>query len=1424
MVRQNQRSLPELLDLYRDYLLSKVSKVRILGEADERELKDVFVELSIVDQRAPQQHAEFLGLMGSAMRRRFNPFADVDREDAAPEKSGAREKETKHRVRPDELLRRRTKAIITGSPGCGKTTLLKYLALQAQEQERLAVWLELKAIDRPLFAQAEAAAARNGHLILPELWLKHLQTQLSLSAADIQLLRAHWQEKFQAHEIVVLLDGFDELQDEAIQRSLNKCVGQFASALHDNTLLISTRPYAQARLGHERLQELEIEPLNQRQIEAFLNCYYPNDAATKSLLKTLRERSSLRELLHVPLLLGVVLRLHKENSFTDERLKLYEAIIADLIHKLDRSKSVTRQFKINDEGLRLDFLKFLAFERLLRDRLDEEEQEANRIVFSYDLLKEKARMFLAKEYPSHNPRDLANDALATPLLREVGADTYAFTHLTLQEYLAARAFAAFYQKKGNEFEGLKIFCRAYHNPTMVEMEVLPMMLGALSNAENLYAEIERWPESLTFANLRLRARGLAHSAKMKHDRLSNMIDRLFEFIPWKDSEETPYREIVINSFAGMSRQAMSLIETRAASFLRTDAGYFHFGAAELLGRIGSGKAIEALIAFLQTEDRHRQWCAAEVLGRLGLDKAVDPLIAALRAQDSNLRCRAAKALGRIGSETAVEAFIAPLRAQDSNVRQTTAEAFIEALQDQDSKVRQTAAEALGQLGSDTATEALILVLQDKDSEVRCRAAKALGQLGSDTAVDPLVAALQDENVSVLKNAAEALYQIGSPKAADKTAEALGAALQHEDRRVRRNAIEAYGQIDSDTAVEAFIAALQHENSGLRRRAVEALGQLGSDTAVGALIAAFQDEDSEVPWMAASELWWIEFRSGSVVGPLIAALQHENSEVRWMAVKALLWIGSDIAVGALFAALQDENSEVRRSVAESLGLPGSNTAINTLIAALQHENSYVRRTAAEELRQLGSDTAVEALIAALQDEDEKVRWSVAQALAQLGSDAAIDTLIAALQDEDREVRQRAGEALAQIGSDTAFDALFAALQNKDGAHWKVAEALGQIGSDTAFDVLIAALQDESSEVRQSVAESLGRLGSDKVVDPLIAALRDQDGAVRWTAAQGLGQIGSEKAVDSLIVALQDEDGYVRWMVAEALGLLGSDRGVETLKAALQDEDRDLRGRTVVALEQIGSDTAVAALITALQDEDGFVRGRAAQALAQIRVEVLVSGLVRTVKQRDVFARKKAVSVIAYYSDDERTLEQLKQLSQRDSDREIRATASEAAEKFARKLELLGHFIAEGLAQPLNDNESRELFLVGEAFKVVAEAGYIFRPTGNSDWGIDGEIEFKNDRGEASGKRVYLQLKSGDSHLRKRKSDGKEIFTIKQRHAEYWQSHAYPVFLVIRNTGGQTRWMNVTEYLQRHGTKIKQIEFQSEPFTAESVKQMRDRLAI
>lgn len=144
----------------------------------------------------------------------------------------------------------------------------------------------------------------------------------------------------------------------------------------------------------------------------------------------------------------------------------------------------------------------------------------------------------------------------------------------------------------------------------------------------------------------------------------------------------------------------------------------------------------------------------------------------------------------------------------------------------------------------------------------------------------------------------------------------------------------------------------------------------------------------------------------------------------------------------------------------------------------------------------------------------------------------------------------------------------------------------------------------------------------------------------------------------------------------------------------------------------------------------------------------------------------------------------------------------------------------------DNECKERALVGEVISTVALAGQICREFNVSDHGIDMEIEFKNDDGEATGRKLYLQLKSGDSYLRERQRDGAEVFAIKdERHARYWMAQVFPVMLVIRTSGGEVRWMEVRDWLKRasgNGPKpVKQIAFQGERFDVMSVRRWRDR---
>lgn len=150
-----------------------------------------------------------------------------------------------------------------------------------------------------------------------------------------------------------------------------------------------------------------------------------------------------------------------------------------------------------------------------------------------------------------------------------------------------------------------------------------------------------------------------------------------------------------------------------------------------------------------------------------------------------------------------------------------------------------------------------------------------------------------------------------------------------------------------------------------------------------------------------------------------------------------------------------------------------------------------------------------------------------------------------------------------------------------------------------------------------------------------------------------------------------------------------------------------------------------------------------------------------------------------------------------------------------------------SQIVLDNESKERALVGEVISTVALAGQITREFAVSDHGIDMEIEFKDDDGKATGRKLYLQLKSGDSYLRERKRDGTEIFQIqKARHADYWREQAFPVKLVIRTSDGTIRWMEIRDYLKRESDdgkkEVTQIVFGGEPFDVMSVRNWRDKV--
>ena len=144
-----------------------------------------------------------------------------------------------------------------------------------------------------------------------------------------------------------------------------------------------------------------------------------------------------------------------------------------------------------------------------------------------------------------------------------------------------------------------------------------------------------------------------------------------------------------------------------------------------------------------------------------------------------------------------------------------------------------------------------------------------------------------------------------------------------------------------------------------------------------------------------------------------------------------------------------------------------------------------------------------------------------------------------------------------------------------------------------------------------------------------------------------------------------------------------------------------------------------------------------------------------------------------------------------------------------------------ADTMLDTQSKEQILIGEVGAIAGKAGQIFRPNLVADYGIDGEIEFRTAHGVVTGKRIYVQLKSGDSYIRPRKSDNAEIFDIPdERHIDYWQSQPADVYLIHRSAAGRVRWMNITAYLKRQTRRSRQVIFDAEEFTPANLLRVRD----
>lgn len=1022
----------ELMGKHRQLLKERLGKVRILGDPNLHNLTEVFVELTVLKDRerpSSRTRAEYWEVLDADLRERRDPLSGFWRKG---QPIAAR------KVRPEELLKAGTRAVVAGAPGAGKSTLMKYLALKSvDDEEWLTVFLELNTVKEADFA---AASGNLTELVFS----KSLAETVCETDTDRNLLRAEFFKKLRAGQVATFLDGLDEVSGTAFFDDLRLAVKEFLrhDSYRGSRLLISSRPYALLDyFGPEEAQEFEILPLDSAQIEKFVRHYYGDDAQAEAFLEESSRRSDLREMRSVPALLGFLILLFRtpEEVVPEDRLELYRLIVRKLAGEWDTEKLAKRAFQTSDER-RIAFLGNLAFSRLF---YAEGTTPSGRFIFTdQEIFAEAERYCMTKGVPTlADP--LANEVKATALLRQVGADAYAFAHLTLQEYLAATTLL-------EQADRVKIFCRAYFDETLSEMEGLPMFLGLSGQQPELHDALERLPESIDHKQLRLKTRSLAYGPTPEW-LLAELGKRLEELIRADGEIEHGYFDLAVRAFSAATGQAGDVVADRMASALADgQPEYVRKYAVQAAGIIDSEAALGVLRLALRDPDASVRVEAASRLASKDEDAALEVLTQELGAGDTDVKDSVVYALWNIGSERAVE-ILKDAAERHPVVRKNALEALTslreeaaipflaQYLNDPDDWVRSTVVKSLGEIGGPDAISLLTKAAGDGDVDTAEEAVGFLGKIGGEDVISFLTDFMENQHGKLLGGVAQALGQAGAVKSIPKLAQLLNE-YKHDDSDddfpevllggwikgyVRAKIAGALCRLGDERGRVGLIEAITQGDSTERKVAAKALARCRPDETkallpevISKIKTTYDLANYDIAALAGILYDLNACDDSRVITAMINLLDNShgsNDSSATVAMNVLGRVGGPAAVAALVRAAEHSDPMTQLAAMTALGNIADENTVTGLLGGLTTGINVVSQYAARGLSRLEGVAMYTGLRHAVGHRYPKVRLKAARCIFYYSNDDVGLELISRLAGYDpcEPIRETANRAIVQL---------------------------------------------------------------------------------------------------------------------------------------------------------------------------------------------------------------------------------------------------------------------------------------------------------------------------------------------------------------------------------------------------------------------------
>ncbi|PHM10149.1 NACHT domain-containing protein [Nostoc sp. 'Peltigera malacea cyanobiont' DB3992] len=413
----------EVREKIKPLIQKRCGTMRVLDMSQPIRLNDIYTSVNILDKITGQRRLGIDELLQQCRSQDFDLFG--------------LNKITEKRVPGLEAVEKYSKLMILGKPGAGKTTFLKYLAIQCIggefQAERVPIFVTLKNF-------AEAANK-------PGL-LQHITEETINPISSIRDILTYG-------KALVLLDGLDEVREEDSDRILKE-IREFSDGFPKNQFVMTCR-IAAKEYTFEKFTEVEVADFDDDQICNFTNKWFKDKAVKpETFIKRLEENSRIKQLATSPLLLTLLcLAFEESGDFPANRSELYKEGLDALLKKWDAKRGIQRDqiYKKLSVQRKEDLLSKIALTTFEGSEYFFKQKAAEQYITEY-----------IRNLPDANTDEEALQLDSEQVLRSIehhhglvvarAKRIYSFSHLTFHEYFTAREFVVVRQSSEEALQNL----------------------------------------------------------------------------------------------------------------------------------------------------------------------------------------------------------------------------------------------------------------------------------------------------------------------------------------------------------------------------------------------------------------------------------------------------------------------------------------------------------------------------------------------------------------------------------------------------------------------------------------------------------------------------------------------------------------------------------------------------------------------------------------------------------------------------------------------------------------------------------------------------------------------------------------------------------------------------------------------------------